>query len=109
MAASRKFAKQPNLNSGQYIITYCILQIIQGGKVSWLHNSLENIRGWTVVLHGQILLHWLFYWKSFAVINQSTKTAKLFHLKRFAIYGTVQLNSNLTLVFDHSRVFTDFI
>ena len=30
-------------------------------------NSLENFRGWMVVLHGQSLLHRLFHWKSFAV------------------------------------------
>ena len=29
----------------------------------------------------------LFHWKSFTVTNYSAKTAKLFHLKQFAIYG----------------------
>ena len=36
-------------------------------------NSLENICGWTVVLHDQGLLHRLFHWKSFVVTDQSTK------------------------------------
>ena len=40
-------------------------------------NSLENIHSWTVVLHGQGLLHRLFHWKSFVVTNQSIKTVKL--------------------------------
>ena len=31
----------------------------------------------------------LFHWKSFVVTNHSTKTAKLFHLEQFAIYGNV--------------------
>ena len=30
-------------------------------------NSLENFHDWTVVLHGQSLLHKLFHWKSFTV------------------------------------------
>ena len=51
-------------------------------------NSLENIHGWMVVLYGQSLLHRPFYWKGFMVTDQSAKTAKLFHLKRFAIYDT---------------------
>ena len=49
-------------------------------------NSLENIHGWTVVLYVQSLLHRLFHWKSFTVTSRSAKTAKLFHLKQFAIY-----------------------
>ena len=48
-------------------------------------NLLENIHGCMVILYGQTLLHRLFHWKSFAVTNQSTKTAKLFHLEQFAI------------------------
>ena len=46
-------------------------------------NSLVNICSWTVVLHGQSLLHRLYHWKSFVV---TAKTVKLFHLERFAIY-----------------------
>ena len=57
-------------------------------------NSLESIRGWTVVLYGQSLLHRLFHWKSFTVTNQSAKTTKLFHLKRFAIYGMIKWDHN---------------
>ena len=37
-------------------------------------NSLEYTYSWTVVLHGQGLLHRLFHWKSFTVTNRSTKT-----------------------------------
>ena len=50
-------------------------------------NSLENIHGCMVILYGQTLLHRLLHWKSFVVIDRSTKTAKLFHLEQFAIYG----------------------
>ena len=54
-----------------------ILQIVQGGKVSQYTklncNSLENICGWTVVLHGQSLLHRLFHRKSFAVLINPRK------------------------------------
>ena len=34
---------------------------------------MENIRGWTVVLHGQGLLHRIFYCKSFAVLIDPRK------------------------------------
>ena len=37
-------------------------------------NSLENIRGWTIVLHEQGLLHRLFHWKGFVITDQSMKT-----------------------------------
>ena len=33
-----------------------------------------------------------FHWKTFTVVNQSTKTKKLFHLKRFAIYSVMLFN-----------------
>ena len=46
-----------------------------------LYNSLENIHGWTVVLHGQGLLHRLSHCNSFAVTNRYTKTVKLFHFE----------------------------
>ena len=35
----------------------------------------------------RIIKRKLFHWKSFAVTNYSAKTAKLFHLEQFAIYG----------------------
>ena len=50
---------------------------------------LENFRSWTVILHGQGLLHRLFH-RKFRVTDQSAKTAKLFHLKQFAIYSIGQ-------------------
>ena len=52
---------------------YRILQIIQDGKVSRYaklnSNLLKNICGWTVVLYGQGLFHWLLHWKSFTATN----------------------------------------
>ena len=39
----------------------------------------------------------LFHWKSFAVTNYSVKTAKLFHLEQFAIYGIHYIH--LTLIY----------
>ena len=60
-------------------------------------NSLENVHGCMVILCGQTLLHSgiiAIYRKSFAVTNQSAKTVKLFHLKRFAIYS-IQLLSGI--------------
>ena len=48
-------------------ISYRILQIVQGRKVSRYvkldFNLLENICGWTIVLYGQSLLYRLFHWK----------------------------------------------
>ena len=32
----------------------------------------------------------MFRWKSFAVANQSVKTAKVFHLERIALYGIMR-------------------
>ena len=37
------------------------------------------------MFYDQSILHRLFHWKSFAVTHRSAKSAKLFHLKRFAI------------------------
>ena len=62
-------------------------------------NSLENICGWMVVLHGQDLLHRLFHWKSFAVTDWSTKTVKLFHLEQFAMYG-IRTSCFITKILD---------
>ena len=61
-------------------------------------NSLENIHSWTVVLYGQSLLHKLFHWKSFWVTDRSTK---LFHLIRFAIYGSYMAKC----IYAHSYVY----
>ena len=52
-------------------------------------NSLKNICSWTVVMHSQGLLNRLFHWKSFSAADQSVKTAKLFHLERFAICSVI--------------------
>ena len=73
-------------------LIYCILQIVQGGKVSRCPklncNSLENICGWIQSCMAKAYhIARLFHWKSFAVTDRSAKTAKLFHLERFAIYG----------------------
>ena len=54
-------------------------------------NSLENIHGCMMIWYSQTLLHRLFHWKSFAVADQSMKTAKLFHLEQFAIYGMSEI------------------
>ena len=49
-------------------------------------SSLENIHGWMVVLHGQAYSTSHFTGK--VLRYQSIReTVKLFHLKRFAIYG----------------------
>ena len=49
-------------------------------------NSLENIYGWTVVLHGQGITQAISLEK-FHVTNRSAKTTKRFHLERFAMYS----------------------
>ena len=77
------------------MIQYGILQIVRGEKVS-PHaklncNSLENIHGWTVILHGQSLSCTGYFTGKVSRLttNLSAKTAKIFHLKRFAIYSII--------------------
>ena len=68
---------------------YCKSFKVKGFVIADINcNSLENIHGWMVVLHDQGLLHRLLHWKSFTVADQSAKTAKLFCLEGFAIYGS---------------------
>ena len=77
-----------------------------GSKLNF--NSLENIRGCMVVLYGQSLLHRLFHWKSFAVIDQSAKTVKLFQLEWFAINFKQQIEKLNTQTIYKCGLFTIF-
>ena len=79
-------------------ILYCILQIIEGGEVSRLWNSVVFCwKTFTVLwLHGSFVWPYqLFHWKTFTVANQSVTTAKVFHLEWFVIYHMWKMKEEL--------------
>ena len=61
-------------------------------------HSLENIHGWTVVLHGQSLLHKLFHWRSFAVPIDLRK------LQNFSTSNDLQYTVHCLEIFHHCCV-----
>ena len=76
------------------------MQIVRHGKVSWLHDLLV-IRGKTFAIVQQLGTPYnkkeKIRWKTFAIGGKSTKTAKVFHRKRFALYDICMPSIRLRL------------
>ena len=87
-----------------------MLKIVQGGVVTELNfNSLENFHGWTVVLHGQGLLHRVaISLEKFRGTDQSVKTTKRLYLKWFAIYSIINGEANINYKNDENTIICSY-
>ena len=78
-------------------MSYRIMQIVRGGKLSRLHDLLL-FAGKLAQLYSNskhLIIERKNRWKTFAIRGLSAKTAKVFYRERFALYGNMHKHSAL--------------
>ena len=70
-------------------VNYRILQIVRGGKLSWMQNKIQfagKHSRFTVRDLYSLITPAEFDYKSFAIVKGTVKNTKVFHHEQFAIY-----------------------
>ena len=78
------------------MLIYHILQIVRSGKLSWMQNKIQfagKHSQFTVRDLYSLIAPAKFHCKSFVIVKETAKNAKVFHHEQFAIYGSLNLFS----------------